>query len=163
MIAVKDIAWAAGFIEGEGSFGHVSTACVRAAQVQREPLERLQKMFGGNIRLQKRNRTNPRNANSADIWNWYIYGRRAASVIMTILPLLSARRFEQAVAALNTWKRGIGSAKLRSMQTHCKNGHEFSVENTKITKSGHRQCRECHRADSKRRYMERKKHEYQTL
>lgn len=30
-------------------------------------------------------------------------------------------------------------------KTHCKRGHEFSPENTIVTKSGHRNCRECGR------------------
>lgn len=29
--------------------------------------------------------------------------------------------------------------------THCVNGHEFSAENTRIDKAGHRSCRECAR------------------
>ena len=53
----EDLAWAAGFMEGEGTFycniqkgrkeGHKSQAAisVRAVQVEREPLERLQRIF----------------------------------------------------------------------------------------------------------------------
>ena len=32
---------------------------------------------------------------------------------------------------------------INSMRTHCKNGHEFTPENT-ITRAAGRQCRECH-------------------
>ena len=31
----------------------------------------------------------------------------------------------------------------KSRITHCKNGHEFTPENTKITTLGHRKCRSC--------------------
>jgi hypothetical protein len=31
-------------------------------------------------------------------------------------------------------------------QTHCKRGHEFTPENTRVSKSGSRVCRECERA-----------------
>jgi hypothetical protein len=31
----------------------------------------------------------------------------------------------------------------RHSQTHCKMGHEFTPENTKINKNGHRSCKEC--------------------
>lgn len=42
--------------------------------------------------------------------------------------------------------RGEGVTALLSRQTHCKNGHEFTEENTYIPrdpKNGKRQCREC--------------------
>ena len=35
-------------------------------------------------------------------------------------------------------------------KTHCKHGHEFSPENTRVTKQG-RQCRACHRQRERRR------------
>ena len=31
-------------------------------------------------------------------------------------------------------------------KTHCKHGHEFTAENTAISKSGARRCRSCYRA-----------------
>lgn len=41
-------------------------------------------------------------------------------------------------------------------RTHCPHGHEFTPENTLMKRNGHRQCRECKRADSRRRYLENK-------
>ena len=149
-----DIAWAAGFIEGEGSFGNFTTAGVRAAQVQKEPLDRLQKMFGGKIYLHKRNRDNAKNANAKDIWVWYLYGSKAAGAIMSMLCLLSPKRFEQAVSSLNLWKSqsGGGAAKARA-KTHCKHGHEFNQANTIFKNDGkHRQCRACKNIDRLRNY-----------
>ncbi|MEW9535715.1 hypothetical protein MRBLRC7O_000925 [Agrobacterium radiobacter] len=35
-------------------------------------------------------------------------------------------------------------------RTHCKNGHEFTPENTHIRKDGAKQCRECHNAKMRR-------------
>lgn len=40
--------------------------------------------------------------------------------------------------------------------THCKNGHEFTVKNTYVTRAGARACRACQR-DAQRRYEARKK------
>ena len=40
--------------------------------------------------------------------------------------------------------------------THCKRGHEFTVENTTIRKNGTRLCRTCVNSQSARRYHERK-------
>ena len=41
----------------------------------------------------------------------------------------------------------IAATKARcAAQTHCKRGHEFTLENTYITKNGRRSCRTCHAA-----------------
>jgi len=54
------------------------------------------------------------------------------------------------------------SAHKRRQQTHCKRGHEFTVENTYLSKEGYRVCRACHAAKTSRqrrekRYVERHK------
>jgi hypothetical protein len=36
-------------------------------------------------------------------------------------------------------------------RTHCKRGHEFTEANTYITRSGYRNCRECHRLGERAR------------
>jgi hypothetical protein len=41
-------------------------------------------------------------------------------------------------------------------KTHCKNGHEFTKEDTRFDESGQRHCRVCQRECSRRRYRERK-------
>lgn len=48
-ISLVQLGWAAGFLEGEGSFTNGGSPCVSAGQVQREPLERLSALFGGRI------------------------------------------------------------------------------------------------------------------
>jgi hypothetical protein len=47
----EDVAWATGFLEGEGcfSFSGGGTAQVSVVQNQKEPLEKLQRFFGGRI------------------------------------------------------------------------------------------------------------------
>lgn len=172
-ISTIEIAWAAGFLEGEGSFGShnkLGTPCVRAAQVQKEPLDRLARMFGGGLRLCRRNRKDPRNANSKDIWSWYLYGQRAIEIGMTVFTLLSPKRQEQCAKMIGVW-RALGNRPnapaLRKAQTHCKSGHEFTPENTKPYLSkrwpGGRQCRECHRLDGRRRYWRMKIGNTETL
>jgi len=42
----------------------------------------------------------------------------------------------------------------RPKRTHCKNGHEFTEENTSILRNGERRCRQCSR-DGMRRRMDR--------
>ena len=86
----KDIYWAAGFLEGEGSFRLARGTVITAPQVQREPLDRLQKMFGGTIAFRKRE--NPKHS---DIHIWSVCGSRARGVMMTLYSIMSPRRQEQ--------------------------------------------------------------------
>jgi len=46
--------------------------------------------------------------------------------------------------------RGTGVTSVNHKKTHCMNGHEFSKENTYITKKNSRRCRICLREKSKR-------------
>jgi len=39
---------------------------------------------------------------------------------------------------------GKASGQKRKEKTHCKNGHEFTPDNTLVTKEGWRACRRCH-------------------
>lgn len=84
---VKDLHWAAGFIEGEGCFSRGTSQRIDVEQVDREPLDKLQAMFGGRTvrRRAKREGWNPTFA-------WYVYGSRARGIMMTLYPLLSERR-----------------------------------------------------------------------
>ncbi|MET8404472.1 HNH endonuclease [Streptomyces sp900116325] len=47
--------------------------------------------------------------------------------------------------------RGIGTSAINKRKTHCVNGHEFTPENTRIGKTGHRACRACDRENARRR------------
>lgn len=48
--------------------------------------------------------------------------------------------------------RGESSSAKRARQTHCKNGHEFSPDNTYESPDGHRECLVCRRdREAKRR------------
>jgi len=44
----------------------------------------------------------------------------------------------------------------RHNQTHCKNGHEFTPENTKLDKAGGRECRTCKNAGERNRHREKR-------
>lgn len=92
--------WAAGFLEGEGTFyrAHRSFG-IDVAQVDVQPLKRLQLLFGGSLILQKRTpRNNP--WGSQDRWRWRVSGARARGIALTLLPLLSGRRWRQIREAL---------------------------------------------------------------
>lgn len=86
-----DLHWAAGFLEGEGHFGCNSPtarcAVVKAAQVQKEPLDRLRAIFGGRISF-----CESRKPKQRDSFVWQISGARARGVMMTLYSLLSTCR-----------------------------------------------------------------------
>ena len=135
-----DIAWAAGFYEGEGCIGfYGNTLMLRVGQVQKEPLERLQRMFGGSIYLQQR-----KDPNHKPIWRWTLSTRKAAQAAMTLLALLSPRRTKQVKEALTIWKKAPTPESPRpgGQKTLCVNGHEFS-ERPRFDYKGHKVCFIC--------------------
>lgn len=96
---IRDLEWAAGFLEGEGNFcaagmpsGYFS-ARVCAGQVNPEPLLRLQEFFGGTVRADKfvNNRSNRRQV----LHRWNVYGVLARGVMMTLYVLLSQTKQQQ--------------------------------------------------------------------
>jgi hypothetical protein len=60
----------------------------------------------------------------------------------------------EAVTRLENVRRGKSGEWQRS-KTHCPQGHEFTPENTRLTREGWRQCKPCLR-EADRRYRERK-------
>lgn len=132
---IKELYWAAGFLEGEGNF-HFSKAkhlSVQCAQVQKEPLDKLQKMFGGSLYL--RQHDNPK-WNDAHIW--HAVGNRAASICMTLYELMSTKRREQIKKALAQWKLKFNV----KYSQKCKKGHLLLGDNLYLYK-GIRYCRTC--------------------
>lgn len=51
--------------------------------------------------------------------------------------------------------RGIAPSANNARKTHCKQGHEFTPDNT-IIRGENRQCRECHKLSCKQSYQKRK-------
>ncbi len=135
-----DLAWAAGFMEGEGSFSSHgnNSAVVSAAQVQKQPIDKLQNLFGGYVR-----RRFTKGFSSKPIWVWTLPARRSIEVMMTLYILMSPKRQSEIVVALNKWK-----AQKRILRSHksniCGNGHELTENNVYMV--GHyRKCRSCNR------------------
>ena len=108
---VRDIAWAAGFLEGEGAFYAERTGCerVQARQVQLQPLLRIQELFGGSLQLRKNNRRGFGLTTAQPINEWRCSGSRARGIMMTLYPLLSPQRQQQIRTALSA-NRKVGLA-----------------------------------------------------
>lgn len=93
-----DLHWAAGFLEGEGTFHSQDNGrnrfsqVVSATQVESEPLAKMLVLFGGTLRQYG---PYARNKNSNPYWLWTTSGARARGIAMTLYPLLSVKRQEQ--------------------------------------------------------------------
>lgn len=84
-----DIAWAAGFVEGEGCF-HQTKDSVQVSAYQKfttEPLQKLLSMFGGTLFLNA-----PGGIKNESCWVWRACGPKARNAIFTLYPYLSQRR-----------------------------------------------------------------------
>lgn len=95
---LREIEWAAGFLEGEGSFsvGRAGDQHVSAHQVNPEPLLKMARFFGGNIHC--RVRKNPR---YQPVHVWQVSGGRARGIAMTLYALMSTKRKNQIKEMLN--------------------------------------------------------------
>mgnify|MGYP001612404057 CR=1 FL=1 len=131
-------ATAVGFIVGEGHF-HKGPG-VRVCQTEQQPLQVLQRTLGGTIF----GPYGPYRVHHAPYWAWNVEGSEGAGVIMTLLPGLrafSAKKYNQAIAALAAWRNRKPLSKFR---THCPKGHAVDAANTYLhPKNGWRGCRAC--------------------
>ena len=100
-----ELGWVCGFLEGEGAFVAAASSTgkyrypgISAAQVQREPLDRLATLFGGVVHFDPRpNR--PKNQNPVHYWR--VSGLRAVAIMKLVRPHLSPRRQSQIDTALS--------------------------------------------------------------
>lgn len=92
-----ELAWVAGFLEGEGCFAWNigSTQHVRVSQRQREPLLRLQKYVGAGRIVRKKPTTNRAGISSKAGWRWTIHGENARRLMKQVYPLMSPWRKKQ--------------------------------------------------------------------
>ena len=148
-ISLNDLYWVAGFLEGEGSFMKcgVGTIVVSATQVQREPLTRLHKFFGGNL-----NSFSRKDVKGNVYHRWQIYGPKAEIIMKMLFPILSPRRQNQITTTL-TWYAS------RPGKNFCKSGrtkwrkceHPFTTKNTYVFPgSKKRVCKTCMNAGLER-------------
>lgn len=159
MIDLKCLYWAAGFLEGEGTFvisysrgGKSLCPTTRAAQVQREPLERLETMFGSRIALRQ-----PNGENRQPIHCWYTSASRAIAIMMTLYPLMSPRCKEQIGKAISLWRSKRSAGKYRS---HCIRGHLLPFNKNSRNQ---RRCPQCIRFHNKQTWERRKKRDVQAI
>ena len=111
MISTGDLRWAAGFLEGEGCFGIYGRgkqrgrrqASISAGQANREPLEKLVRLFGGTI-----HRASGSPLTKKICWQWRISCGRAIGTMMTLYSLLSQQRRERIQDIIAEWRKSNG-------------------------------------------------------
>lgn len=87
-VSLIDLAWAAGFIDGEGCFTSTNTGVfVRVAHSHKPSLEFLLELFGGT--LHEHNHGRP--AHYKRIWRWVVCGEEAKSTCEKLLPYLKEK------------------------------------------------------------------------
>lgn len=148
MIDLRELYWAAGFLEGEGCFSRgtpkqPSGIQIRACQVNPEPLVRLQKCLGGAINGPHRGHR----INQSPIYDLAAYSMRAAALMMTLFCLMSQKRQGQMRIAIEGWRK---TKPRQDKRKFCPHGHPYDEANTvyRLTNGGKylsRGCRECGR------------------
>lgn len=142
MITAIDIGWLAGLFEGEGCFYHRRNGDLLAqvAMTDGDVIGRLQGILGFGTVKQRR-------LPSGKIAYQWSSGHQAntAGLMMTLLPLMGARRGDKIRECLRLWKK---KPLPRGLLAHCKHGHELTGYNLVIVHEGKyvkRQCRICRR------------------
>jgi hypothetical protein len=84
----SEIAWAAGFIEGDGYIGkNGKSPIIEVTQKQTWPLLKLQELFGGSI-----GKIHKQGINKASYHRWRICGKNAMELAKNIEPWLSPEK-----------------------------------------------------------------------
>mgnify|MGYP004417317377 CR=1 FL=1 len=97
---VKEIAWLAGLLEGEGCFSFSGKPRIQLIMTDRDTVEWAATLM--NVRC-----TGPyarKQPNRLVVYQTIACGRRAAGWMMTVLPLLGSRRAKKVVEVLREYK-----------------------------------------------------------
>ena len=98
---IKDIAWTAGLLEGEGSFftkTNSSIPIVICEMTDLDVLERLESIWGGKIYVMTK-----RQEHWKQSWRWQISNIYAVALMEFIKPDMSVRRQEKITQVVGTW------------------------------------------------------------
>lgn len=147
----EETAWLAGLLEGEGCFylqrarGYWKRGypALRLQMTDHDVVARAAALMGG-ARVQRRE---PGGPNAQPTFLISLMGWPAVDVMQAVRPLMGERRAAKIAELVDDY-----DAVRRSGRTHCKRGHEFTVENTYVYPDGTRQCNQCRRSWARGRY-----------
>jgi hypothetical protein len=99
-VTEMDLAWAAGLLEGEGSFQAKlgSVPFIWCEMSDEDVVARLAGIFGGNYISHAK-----RQEHFKDTWSWSVVSSRAAKIMEILRPLMGRRRQSQIDVALAAW------------------------------------------------------------
>lgn len=155
----EELAWAAGFFDGEGSFyGGPRGGAYRRGQwhinasvtnTDRQLLDRFREAVGIGIVCGPYELAGGRRP----VYRWAIRSPQGVQAVGAMLwPWLGEYKRERWVYCLTNYRahRLPTAAALKRAQTHCKNNHPLSGPNCRVT-NRQRRCRACERDASARR------------
>ena len=128
-----EVAWAAGLLEGEGSFvkRHVHSSAITCSSTDLDTLEKLASIFGGNIvKLKKRK------SHWKDAWAWYVSGQKAYNVMGKILPFMMCRRSKQIVVVMKRWEKHNAAIMSRKQTGQAAVAYYKSMTKPSLRKAG---------------------------
>lgn len=149
MTRETDLAWAAGFYDGEGSTVPVrqmkrgrSTMAVTISQKDPEVLEKFAAIVGRGYLTPP---CRPSASKPNPCWQFRVNRWRHCLGVMDLLwPYLGTLKREQFLRVkAEVMAGGEPADRGKGTKTHCVHGHAFTPENTRITKTGYRNCKAC--------------------
>ena len=99
---VKDIYWAAGILEGEGTFVlSGNSPSIKLKMTDPDVVERVYAVFNnlGSLYMHKKDREYYKQA-----YTWKVNGKDAIAIMMTIYTLMGERRKEKITSIIQHWK-----------------------------------------------------------
>jgi hypothetical protein len=146
-LSEPQLAWFAGILEGEGSITiRGNSVVIKIGMTDKDIIDRVHNLWNfGNRAVYER-------AGRKCMYVWRAQDKEGTTLILNeVLPWLGIRRSEKAKEALNFLEKNLGRSQDRK---YCRKGHEYTTENTMITKLNRRRCKACNNAYSLKWYYE---------
>jgi hypothetical protein len=118
VVSAQDVAWLAGLLEGEGSFGIQSASPPRGSKValnmtDRDIVQRAAELMDGPMYPPRRPAMHGSVVGRKFTYATHIYGPKAIAVMMTVYSFMGARRKAKIRAALSAWKASAFNARIK--------------------------------------------------
>ena len=125
-LPAHDLAWAAGYPDGEGCFQASYGMRVTVTSTQLPPLVRLTELFGGVIRPKR-----PAGARCKASYYWNIFGENARDLLKVVEPFMVEKREQAAMLALFPGRKDkVLSERIKSWLRETKTrGYDHSMFN----------------------------------
>src|SRR5258706_7920996 len=113
MTPLNDIYWIAGYLEGEGYFGYGKanghknkslTFKISVGSTDRDVVEKASKILSGVVRLHSNGNGVRDGYARKQVYDFTIHGSKAIQWMMTLYPLMGARRKSRIREIINIWK-----------------------------------------------------------